>query len=122
MQNGTRVKEPNFERLQNTFLIANDWNQATTMNNKLNNSHRVLYFPTIMIALTVVMMGSPAKAQIIDWTNTSNNNSYWPVGSNWSTFAAPNSTDTARFNANPTYEVWGKFGTGYYWIFPGDGW
>ena len=43
------------------------------------------------------------QAQNADWTNTTNTNSFWHIGSNWNTGTVP--TGSARFNATGSYQV-----------------
>ena len=81
----------------------------------------IIVIPLVMIAS--LLIGNQAESQDIDWTNVSNTNSYWHIGSNWSPFGPPGSTEKARFGTDATYEVWADspMGTiGFLQVFGGD--
>ena len=45
------------------------------------------------------------QAQIVDWSNTTNDAPWYDVGANWIGGTAPTGTQTARFNQAATYNV-----------------
>ncbi len=64
---------------------------------------------SVTFALLIVASGllpNRAQAQIFDWTNTANFDSWYDVDSNWSPLGPPTGTQTARFNSADTYQVW----------------
>ncbi len=59
----------------------------------------------IVLTFTFCCLPEFAEAQV-DWSNTTNNNPFFHIGSNWVGGSPPGASDTARFNRFGTYEVW----------------
>ncbi len=58
-------------------------------------------------ALLFVFSFQQANAQTTrSWTNTTNSNSFYDIGTNWSPVGTPGASDLAQFVENATYQVW----------------
>lgn len=60
---------------------------------------------SIVTTVAFCLLPNAATAQI-DWSNTTNNNAWFDLGTNWSGGIAPGADDTARFNQSSSYEAW----------------
>lgn len=65
-----------------------------------------------VIAVLVTTSGPVVQAQTYNWRNTSGNNPYWHVASNWAPTGPPGASQNANFALDDIYEVWWNNTTG----------
>ena len=58
-----------------------------------------------LVAIVFMLPAPKSQAQIVDWSNTTNDAPWYDVGANWIGGTAPTGTQTARFNQAATYNV-----------------